>query len=60
MEILAQHLTAEKSTYQNLVEKVLYKLFLERSAGQKSMQIGTQKLSHEVDIFEGRNEDVAQ
>ena len=45
---------------QDLVEKVLDELFFERSGGQQSVEIGSEELSDEVEVFERRYEDVAE
>jgi len=48
------------STYHDLVEEVLDELLLQGPGGQQAMQIGTEKLGDEVDVFKGRDEDVTQ
>jgi len=47
-------------TTHNLVEEVLDELLLERPRSEQSVQVGAEKLSDEVDVLEGRNEDVAE
>ena len=45
---------------EDLVEEILDELLLEWSGGEKSVQVSPKQLGHEVDVFERRNEDVAQ
>ncbi len=47
-------------TTENLVQEVLDKLLLERSARQETVQIGTEKFGNEVNVFERRDEDIAE
>lgn len=47
-------------TAHDLVEEVLHKLLLERAARQQTVQVGAEQLGDEVQIFEGRDENVAQ
>ena len=44
----------------DLVEEVLDELLLEGSGGQQPVQVRPQQLGDEVDIFEGRDKDVAE
>lgn len=43
---------------EDLVEKVLDKLLLQRPTSEQTMQIGTEELRDKVDVFKGRDEDV--
>lgn len=45
---------------QDLVQKVLYKLFLKGTTGQQAMQVSTEELCHKVQVLQGRDEDVTQ
>lgn len=47
-------------TAQNLVEKVLYELLLERARLEEAVEICAEQLGDEVDVLEGGDEDVAE
>ena len=43
-----------------MVEKVLNELLLEGPGCEEAMEVGAEKLSDEVDVLEGGDEDVTQ
>jgi hypothetical protein len=43
---------------QDLVEKVLDELLLERPRGQEAVQVGAEEFGDEVDVLEWRDEDI--
>ena len=45
---------------QDLVEEVLYELFLERPRREEAVEVGAEELGDEVDVLEGGDEDVAE
>ena len=45
---------------EDLVEEILDELLFERSRGKESVEVSPKQLRHEVDVFEGGNENVAQ
>lgn len=47
-------------TDQDLVQKVLDELLLKRTTRQEPMQVGPEELGDEVDVLEGRDEDVGE
>lgn len=45
---------------EHLVDEVLNELVVERAGGEESVEVGSEELSDKVDVFERRDEDVAQ